>query len=50
MEEYRLELDPAAAKFYRTVAEKSGKTPESVMSDLLFRFAATLSLSALRKK
>ena len=50
MEEYRLNLDPAAAEFYHVIAEKAGKTPERVMEDLLFRFAGDISLSALGKK
>ena len=49
MKEYCLRLDPAAEKFYETIAEKTGKTPEAVMSDLLFRLAGDLSLSTLRK-
>lgn len=49
MKEYCLNLDPAAEKFYETVAEKTGKPPEAVMSDLLFRLAGDLSLSALQK-
>ena len=50
IEEYRLNLDPAAAEFYHVIAEKVGKTPERVMEDLLFRFAGDISLSALGKK
>ena len=49
MEGYHLKLDPAAAEFYRVIAEKTGKTPERVMEDLLFRFAGDISLSALQK-
>ena len=49
MKEYRLHMDPAAAEFYEVIAEKTGKAPETVMSELLFRFAGDLSLSALRK-
>ena len=49
MKEYCLNLDPAAAEFYRVIAKKAGKTPERVMEDLLFRFAGDISLSALQK-
>ena len=43
-----LELPPEVALFYTRVAFSTGKSPEQVMCDALFRLAGELSLDALR--
>ena len=42
-------LEPAAAAFYRRVAQEAGRPLETVLADALFRLAGELSLSALER-
>lgn len=49
MTQVTLLLEPAAAAFYRRIAQEAGKPLETVLSDALFRLAGELSLSALEK-
>ena len=44
-----LQLDPAVAGFYTRIAQANGLTPETVMSDALFKLAGELSLEAIRR-
>ena len=48
MTEVTLQLDPAAAAFYRRIAAAAGLSLEQVLSDALFKLAGELSLEALR--
>ncbi|MBQ4643488.1 MAG: hypothetical protein IJB66_04605 [Oscillospiraceae bacterium] len=53
MKKYILEMDPAAAKFYETIARRTGATTEKLMAETLFKFAGELSVKAVlenRKK
>ena len=45
-----LELDPAAAAFYKRIAESARLPLEQVLSDALFKLAGELSLEALKKQ
>lgn len=47
MKKYILEIDPAAARFYETLARRTNTLPEKIMSETLFRFAGELSVSAI---
>lgn len=49
MTQVTLLLEPAAAAFYRRIAQEAGKPLETVLSDALFRLAGELSLNALEK-
>ena len=42
-------MDPAAARFYEAVAEKTGTTAERLMSATLFKFAGELSAKAAKE-
>lgn len=42
-----LTLEPCVLRFYRRVAQASGRPVEQVLSDALFRLAGELSLHAL---
>lgn len=53
MKKYLLEIDPAAAKFYETIARRNGIAAEKLMAETLFKFAGELSVKAVlqnRKK
>ena len=50
MTEVKIQLDPAAALFYKRIAEATGQPLEQVLSDALFKLAGELSLQSLRKK
>ena len=47
--EYQICLDSAAARFYEAVAAQTGKRPEEVLADALFKLAGELALEALAK-
>lgn len=47
LKKYLLEMDPAAAKFYETLARRTGTAPEKIMAETLFRFAGELSVKAV---
>ena len=49
MTEVTLQLDPAAALFYKRIAQTQGLPLETVLSDALFKLAAELSLQAIQK-
>ena len=48
MAAFTVELDAAAAAFYRRLAEQVGLSTEQVLADALFKLAGELSLEALR--
>ena len=48
MTAFTIELDAAAAMFYRRLAEQVGLPTERVLADALFKLAGELSLEALR--
>ena len=50
MERYTVSLDPAAAAFYRRVAQSAGLPVEQVLADSLYRLAGSLSLEAMAKQ
>ena len=50
MTEVTLQLDPAAALFYRRIAQMQGLPLEQVLSDALFKLAGELSLQAMQKE
>ncbi len=50
MAEVSLHLDNAVALFYIRIALATGKTPEQVMADALFKLAGELSLEALKNR
>ncbi len=47
MKKYLIEIDPVAAKFYETIARRTGVTPEKLMASTLFRFAGEISVKAV---
>jgi len=47
LKKYTLNIDPAAAKFYETLARRTGTTAEKVMAATLFKFAGELSVTAI---
>ncbi|MBQ3531319.1 MAG: hypothetical protein IJA05_05285 [Oscillospiraceae bacterium] len=47
MKKYTLSIDPAAAKFYETLARRTGTTPEKLMASTLFKFAGEISVNAI---
>ena len=47
MKRYMISVDPAAAKFYETIARRTGITAEKLMAETLFRFAGELSVKAV---
>ncbi len=49
MNEVTLHLTPEVIRFYQQVAQASGRNPEQVMADALFKLAGELSLEALKK-
>lgn len=49
MSVYSVALDPAAAAFYRHLADRVGLPVETVLADTLFKLAGELSLEALAK-
>ena len=50
LERYTVSLDPAAAAFYRKVAQNAGLPVEQVLADSLYRLAGSLSLEAVVKQ
>ena len=48
MTEVTLQLDSAAAAFYKRIAAAAGLSLEQVLSDALFKLAGELSLQALK--
>ncbi len=50
MTEVTLHLDRAVALFYMRIAQATGKPPEQVMADALFKLAGELSLEALQNR
>lgn len=48
MTQVTLYLDSAVALFYARIALATGKTPEQVMADALFKLAGELSLESLK--
>ena len=50
MKKYTISIDPAAAKFYETLARRTGTTAEVLMASTLFKFAGELSLNAILEK
>ena len=50
MNEYIVQLDSAAAVFYRRVAAQMDLPVERVLADALFKLAGELSLEALHRK
>ena len=40
-------MDPTAAKFYETLARRTGTTPEKLMASTLFKFAGEISVNAI---
>ena len=42
-----LNLDPSVLLFYQRIAQNTGKSLETVLSDALFKLAGELSLQAL---
>ena len=47
MKKYTIELDPAAANFYETLARRTGISTESLISSTLFKFAGEISVKAI---
>ncbi|MBQ7124008.1 MAG: hypothetical protein IJO01_05285 [Oscillospiraceae bacterium] len=47
MKSYTIALDPSAAKFYETLARKTGTSAERLMAETLFGFAGELSVKAV---
>ena len=47
MKKYIISMDPAAAKFYETLARRTGTTPEKIMASTLFKFAGEISVNAI---
>ncbi len=45
-----MRVEQETARFYEKIAEKTGKTTETVMAETLFRLAGNVSLSALSEK
>ncbi len=50
MTEVTLHLEKTVALFYLRIAMATGKTPEQVMADALFKLAGELSLEALKAR
>ena len=50
LKKYTISVDPAAAKFYESIARRTGTTAEKLMSATLFRFAGELSVKAVLEK
>lgn len=50
MKNFLISVDPAAAKFYETVAKRTGTSTEKLMASVLFKFAGELSVKAAREK
>ncbi len=50
MTEVTLLLDPTIVNFYNQVAKSVGISLETVLSDVLFKLAAELSLEALQTR
>jgi len=47
LKSYTIALDPSAAKFYETLARKTGTSAERLMAETLFGFAGELSVKAV---
>ena len=47
LKQYKIVLEPAAAKFYETLARRTGTLPEKIMAETLFKFAGELSVKAI---
>lgn len=47
---FTVNLDEAAARFYRQIADLTGQSVEAVLADSLFKLAGELSLEALNKR
>lgn len=47
---FTVNLDEAAARFYRQVADMTGQRVETVLADSLFKLAGELSLEALSRR
>ena len=47
MKQYKIVLEPAAAKFYETLARRTGTTAEKLMASTLFKFAGEISVNAI---
>ena len=47
MKQYKIVLEPVAAKFYETLARRTGTLPEKIMAETLFMFAGELSVKAI---
>ena len=47
LKKYTLSIDPAAAKFYETLARRTGTTAEKLMESTLFKFAGEISVNAI---
>ena len=50
MEQYTIRLDDATAAFYARIAAYTGRSPEQLLADALFKLAGELSLEALHGK
>ena len=50
LKKYTISVDPSAAKFYETLARRTGTTAEVLMASTLFRFAGEVSVSAILEK
>ena len=50
MKKYSICIDPAAARLYEAVAEKTGTSAERLMSAVLFTFAGRLAAKAAKEK
>lgn len=47
LKKYTIELDSAAAKFYETLARRTGTRTEDIIASTLFKFAGELSVKAV---
>ncbi len=50
LKKYTISIDPAAAKFYETLARRTGTTAEALMASTLFKFAGEISIGAILEK
>ena len=50
MTEVTLKLEPAVALFYARIAQRTGRSLETVLADALFKLAGELSLQSLKAK
>ncbi|MBR5872240.1 MAG: hypothetical protein IKZ06_01150 [Oscillospiraceae bacterium] len=50
MKKYIIEMDSAAAKFFETLARRTGTSPEKLMASTLFNFAGEISIKAVLEK